>query len=40
LRDLDTAARWSVRDADALLTRAGERGLAGWGVADQVLPDV
>ena len=40
LRDLDTAARWSVRDADELLKRAGSRALAGWGVADQVLPDL
>jgi bifunctional non-homologous end joining protein LigD len=40
LRDLDTAARWTVRDAAELLARAGGRGLAGWGVADQVLPDV
>jgi len=40
LGDLDTAARWCVRDADALLRRAGEPGLAGWGVAAQALPDV
>jgi bifunctional non-homologous end joining protein LigD len=40
LRDLDTAARWCVRDADVLLERASSRALAGWGVADQVLPDV
>ena len=40
LRDLDTAARWSVRDAAALIERANGRGLAGWGVADQVLPDL
>ena len=40
LRDIDTAARWSVRDADELLARATSRALAGWGVADQVLPDV
>jgi len=40
LRDLDTAARWSVRDAGELLARAGDRGLQGWGIADQVLPDV
>jgi bifunctional non-homologous end joining protein LigD len=40
LRDIDTAARWTVRDADELLKRATSRGLAGWGVADQVLPDV
>ena len=40
LRDLDTAARWSVRDAAELIERANGRGLQGWGVADQVLPDL
>jgi len=40
LRDIDTAARWSVRDADELLQRATSRALAGWGVAEQVLPDL
>lgn len=40
LRDIDTAARWSVRDAAELLERATSRALAGWGVADQVLPDL
>ena len=40
LRDLDTAARWSVTDAEDLIARAGSRALAGWGVADQALPDL
>ncbi|WP_425230774.1 DNA ligase D [Sphingomonas sp.] len=40
LRDLDTAARWGVRDGAALLARANGRGLQGWGEADQVLPDL
>ncbi len=40
LRDIDTAARWGVRDAAELLDRATSRALAGWGVADQVLPDL
>ena len=40
LRDIDTAARWSVRDAAELVARAGSRELAGWGQADQVLPDL
>ena len=40
LRDLDTAARWGVRDGAELLARAGGRELQGWGVADQVLPDL
>ncbi|MGP7796633.1 DNA ligase D [Sphingomonas sp. CLY1604] len=40
LRDIDTAARWTVRDGAELLQRATSRALAGWGVADQMLPDV
>ncbi|WP_176501816.1 DNA ligase D [Sphingomonas sp. HMP9] len=40
LRDIDTAARWGVRDGAELIERAGSRGLEGWGVADQVLPDL
>ena len=39
LRDIDTAARWGVSDTDDLIARAGSRGLKGWGVADQTLPD-
>ncbi|MEH3045624.1 DNA ligase D [Sphingomonas adhaesiva] len=40
LRDIDTAARWSVTDLDELLDRANGRALKGWGVAEQVLPDL
>ncbi|MGK6322137.1 DNA ligase D [Sphingomonas sp. DT-51] len=40
LRDLDTAARWHVTDAAELIARANSRSLKGWGVADQVLPEV
>ncbi len=40
LRDLDTAARWRVGDQAELIDRANGRALAGWGVADQVLPDL
>ncbi|KQN27825.1 DNA ligase D [Sphingomonas sp. Leaf38] len=40
LRDIETAARWGVRDEGELIERAGSRGLKGWGVADQVLPDL
>jgi bifunctional non-homologous end joining protein LigD len=40
LRDIDKASRWGVRDAAELIARAGSRELAGWGVADQVLPDL
>ncbi len=39
LRDIDTAARFGVRDGAELVARANTRALAGWGVADQVLPD-
>jgi len=40
LRDIDTAARWSVRDAGVLLDRAGSPALKDWGLADQTLPDL
>jgi len=40
LRDLDRAAHWNVGDAEALIARANGRSLKGWGVADQVLPDL
>ncbi len=40
LRDIDTAARWGVRDVDELISRVNSRALKGWGVADQVLPDL
>lgn len=40
LRDADSAQLFSVRDAALLLERATGRALAGWGQADQVLPDI
>jgi bifunctional non-homologous end joining protein LigD len=40
LRDIETPQRWNVRDADALIARANSRALKGWGVAEQVLPEV
>jgi bifunctional non-homologous end joining protein LigD len=40
LRDADSAQLFSVRDAALLLDRATGRALAGWGQADQVLPDI
>ena len=40
LRDIETAARWGVKDGAELIERVGSRALAGWGVADQVLPDL
>ena len=40
LRDIETPQKWSVRDAAALIERANSRALKGWGVAEQVLPEV
>ncbi|WP_093005123.1 DNA ligase D [Sphingomonas palmae] len=40
LRDLDSAANWHVGDADALIARANAPAMSGWGIADQVLPDL
>ncbi|KQS03891.1 ATP-dependent DNA ligase [Sphingomonas sp. Leaf357] len=40
LADTDTPARWHVGDEQALLERASDASLAGWGVARQVLPDL
>lgn len=40
LADLDTAARFTVLDGEELIARANARALKGWGVADQVLPDL
>ncbi|WP_374295235.1 DNA ligase D [Sphingomonas sp.] len=40
LRDIDTAARWTIADAAELLARANGPALAGWGTADQTLPDL
>jgi bifunctional non-homologous end joining protein LigD len=39
LKDLDTAARWTVLDGADLIDRANARALKGWGVADQALPE-
>ncbi len=38
LKDLDSAGRFTVLDADELIARANGRALKGWGMADQVLP--
>lgn len=40
LEDVETPAMFSVDDRDTLIARANARALTGWGVADQVLPDV
>ncbi|MFV0623436.1 DNA ligase D [Sphingomonas sp. ac-8] len=37
--DIATPRRFSIHDADELIERANGRGLAGWGIADQPLPD-
>ncbi|WP_293881109.1 DNA ligase D [Sphingomonas sp.] len=37
---LKGAARWHIGDADELIERAGSKDLAGWGRADQKLPDL
>ena len=39
LGGLDSAAHFTIREADQLLDRAGSKLLAGWGVAKQALPD-
>jgi len=40
LREIETAALYTIRDAATLIERAGSRALEGWGIADQVLPDL
>ncbi|GAA0736589.1 DNA ligase D [Sphingomonas japonica] len=40
LGDIDTPARFGLRDTAVLVERANGRGLKGWGVAEQVLPDL
>lgn len=40
LKDIDGADRWRLSDADELIERANSRLLKGWGIADQVLPDL
>ncbi len=39
LRDIDSPARFTIRDAAELNDRAVSSGLSGWGMAEQVLPD-
>jgi bifunctional non-homologous end joining protein LigD len=39
LRTIDKPSHFTIRDADELLGRASSPNLAGWGVAEQVLPD-
>ncbi|WP_420383146.1 DNA ligase D [Novosphingobium sp.] len=40
LRTMDAASHWHLSDATELIRRAGSKDLAGWGRADQVLPDL
>ncbi|MDO7841907.1 DNA ligase D [Sphingomonas immobilis] len=40
LRSLDTASRWHIGDAEAMLQRAASKDLQHWGRADQILPDL
>ncbi|WP_066726838.1 DNA ligase D [Sphingomonas pituitosa] len=40
LRAIDSAHVFTIKDAAALLDRAGSRALRGWGTADQTLPDL
>ncbi len=37
---IDTAARWTLKDTNELIERTGSRLLKGWGIADQVLPEI
>ncbi len=40
LRETDSASRFALADSDELMERAASKNLAGWGVADQQLPDL
>jgi bifunctional non-homologous end joining protein LigD len=40
LDEMKSGARFTVRDADLLLSRASSRALQGWGEAAQVLPEI
>ncbi len=40
METIDKPSHWSIRDGAELVKRAGSKALAGWGRADQVLPDL
>ena len=40
LKDFDGGNAFSIGDTKRLLTRAESKGLAGWGFAEQGLPDL
>jgi bifunctional non-homologous end joining protein LigD len=39
LEDVESAGRYTIADAEELLTRAGSKALKDWGKADQALPE-
>lgn len=40
METIDAPSHWHIGDAAELVKRAGSKALAGWGRADQVLPDL
>ncbi len=40
LKDFENAHPFSISDAKKLITRANGKGLAGWGFAEQALPEI
>jgi len=40
LDGFDKASAFTIRDAGKLLARASSKALKGWGMAEQLLPDV
>ncbi|WP_336314449.1 non-homologous end-joining DNA ligase [Sphingobium sp. AntQ-1] len=40
METIDKPSHWSILDGIELVKRAGSKALAGWGRADQVLPDL
>ncbi len=40
LKDFEDAHPFSISDTKKLITRAGGKGLAGWGFAEQTLPEI
>jgi bifunctional non-homologous end joining protein LigD len=40
LEEIESPARWTIKDSDELIERARRGALIGWGFAEQVLPEV
>jgi bifunctional non-homologous end joining protein LigD len=40
METIDRTSHWHIGDAAELVKRASSKALAGWGRADQVLPDL